>query len=82
MPRLVDHDRRRRELAMVDFSRDAGITLLDMGMVDQVMLSEARRVARQKKLPIIKVLRDKLNLEDTTLYRRLGQYGVLEDSDA
>ncbi|MDX1735947.1 MAG: protein-L-isoaspartate(D-aspartate) O-methyltransferase, partial [Halioglobus sp.] len=27
----------RRELALVDFSRDSGITLLDMGVVDQVM---------------------------------------------
>ena len=63
----------RRELAMVDFSRDAGMTMLDMGMVDQVMLSEARDVARQRKLPVIKILRDKLNLEDTTLYRRLAE---------
>jgi type IV pilus assembly protein PilB len=63
----------RRELAMVDFSRDAGMTLLDMGMVDQVMLSEARRTARQKKLPVIKVLRDKLNLEDIALYRRIAE---------
>ena len=63
----------RRELAMVDFSRDAGMTMLDMGMVDQVMLSEAREVARQRKLPVIKILRDKLNLEDTTLYRRLAE---------
>jgi type IV pilus assembly protein PilB len=62
----------RRELALVDFSRDTGMTLLDMGMVDQVMLSEARSIARQKKQPVIKVLRDKLNLEDTTLYRRLA----------
>ena len=62
----------RRELAMVDFSRDTGMTLLDMGMVDQVMLSEARRIARYKKLPIINVLRDKLNMEDTVLYRRLA----------
>jgi type IV pilus assembly protein PilB len=63
----------RRELALVDLSRDTGMTLLDMGMVDQVMLSEARRIARQKKQPVIKVLRDKLNLEDTTLYRRLAE---------
>jgi type IV pilus assembly protein PilB len=63
----------RRELAMVDFSRDTGMTLLDMGMVDQVMLSEARRIARHKKLPIINVLRDKLNMEDTVLYRRLAE---------
>ena len=63
----------RRELALVDFSRDTGMTLLDMGMVDQVMLSEARRIARQKKLPVIKVLRDKLNMEDTTLYRRVAE---------
>ncbi len=63
----------RRELALVDFSRDTGMTLLDMGMVDQVMLSEARRLAKEKKLPVIKVLRDKLNLEDTTLYRRLAE---------
>lgn len=62
----------RKELALVDFSRDTGMTLLDMGMVDQVMLSEARRLARDKKLPVIKVLRDKLNMEDTTLYRRLA----------
>lgn len=63
----------RNELAMVDFTRDAGMTLLDMGMVDQVMLSEARHVARQKKLPVIEVLRDQLNLESTTLYRRLAE---------
>ncbi|MEP5568125.1 MAG: methyltransferase domain-containing protein, partial [Halioglobus sp.] len=50
----------RKELAMMDFSRDTGLTLLDMGMVDQVMLAEARRVARDKKLPVIKVLREKL----------------------
>ena len=61
-----------KELALVDFSRDTGMTLLDMGMVDQVMLSEARRIARQKKLPIISVLRDKLNVEDATLYRNLA----------
>lgn len=63
----------RKELALVDFSRDTGMTLLDMGMVDQVILSEARRVARQKKLPVIKVLRDKLNLEDTALYQSLAE---------
>jgi len=63
----------RRELAMVDFSRDTGMTLLDMGMVDQVMLSEARRTARQKKQPVINILREKLNLEDATLYRRLAE---------
>jgi type IV pilus assembly protein PilB len=63
----------RKELALVDFARDTGMTLLDMGMVDQVMLSEARRLARDKKLPVIKVLRDKLNLEDATLYRKLAE---------
>ncbi len=63
----------RRELAMVDFSRDTGMTLLDMGMVDQVMLSAARRIARDKKLPVIKVLRDQLNMEDATLYKRLAE---------
>ena len=63
----------RKELALVDFSRDTGMTLLDMGMVDQVMLSEARRMARDKKLPVIKVLRDKLNMEDIPLYRRLAE---------
>ncbi|TDG11917.1 protein-L-isoaspartate(D-aspartate) O-methyltransferase [Seongchinamella unica] len=63
----------RKELAMMDFSRDTGLTLLDMGMVDQVMLSEARRLAREKKLPVIKVLRDKLNMEDLPLYRRLAE---------
>jgi type IV pilus assembly protein PilB len=68
----------RRELALVDFSRDTGMTLLDMGMVDQVMLSEARKVARQKKLPVIKILRDKLNMEDATLYLRLAQESGLQ----
>ena len=63
----------RKELALVDFSRDSGMTLLDMGMVDQPMLEEARRSARAKKLPVIKVLRDMLNMEDITLYRRLAE---------
>lgn len=64
---------RRKELALVDISRDTGITLLDMGMVDQVMLSEARRTARQKKIPVLKALRDKLNVEDSALYSRLAE---------
>jgi len=62
----------RRELALVDFSRDTGMTLLDMGMVDQAMLENARKLARQKHQPVIKVLREQLNLEDTTLYKRLA----------
>jgi len=74
----------RRELALVDFSRDTGMTLLDMGMVDPVVLSEARRTARQKKLPVLRVLREKLDLEDTSLYRRLAgecglQFATAED---
>jgi len=63
----------RRELALIDFAHDSGMTLLDMGMVDQAMLAEARRIARQKKVPVISVLREKLNLEDATLYRRLAK---------
>ena len=31
----------RRELALVELSRDTGMTLLDMGMVDQDLLAEA-----------------------------------------
>jgi type IV pilus assembly protein PilB len=62
----------RKELALVDFSKDTGMTLLDMGMVDRTMLSKARKTARSKKLPVIKILRDMLNVEDTTLYRRLA----------
>ena len=72
----------RRELALVDFSRDTGMTLLDMGMVDQVMLSEARRTARQKKLPVINVLRDRLNLEDAALYHRLAEESGLRFATA
>jgi len=62
----------RKELALVDFSKDTGMTLLDMGMVDQAMLSRARKIAKAKNLPVIKILRDILNVEDTTLYRRLA----------
>jgi type IV pilus assembly protein PilB len=62
----------RKELALVDFSRDSGMTLLDMGMVDQPLLAQARRMARAKKQPVIKVLRDMLNMEDITLYRKLA----------
>ena len=62
----------RKELALVDFSKDTGMTLLDMGMVDQTLLSKARKIARSKKLPVIKILRDMLNVEHTTLYRRLA----------
>ncbi len=62
----------RKELALVDFSKDTGMTLLDMGMVDQTMLSRARKLSQAKKLPVIKILRDILDVEDATLYRRLA----------
>tara|TARA_R110002110_G_scaffold406421_1_gene626298 strand:+ start:103462 stop:105729 length:2268 start_codon:yes stop_codon:yes gene_type:complete len=78
------HVMQRSELAVVDFSHDSGMTLLDMGMIDPALLSEARRTARQKRVPVIRVLREKLNMEDTTLYRSLAEengmpFAALED---
>jgi type IV pilus assembly protein PilB len=63
----------RKELTLVDFSQDTSVTLLDMGVVDQEMLTEAGALARRKHLPVIEVVRDMLNIEDTTLYRRLAK---------
>lgn len=71
----------RKELALIDFSRDTGMTLLDMGMVDHVMLTEARHAAKAKSLPVIKVLRDMLNLEDATLYKRLADENGMSFAD-
>ena len=62
----------RKELALVDFSKESGMSLLDIGMVDQQTLARARQDALHRQQPVIKVLREQLDLEDATLYRRLA----------
>ncbi len=63
---------KRRELALVDFGYDSAMTLLDMGMVDKEVLAEAQQLAREQHEPVFQVLRNKLDMEDATLYQRLA----------
>ena len=55
----------------MDFGCDTGMTLLDMGMVDQELLAEARRLAHEQHQPVFKVLRDKLDMDRDRPWRAL-----------
>lgn len=64
---------RVRTLGWVDFNRNSEQVLIDLGMVDEETLASAKIEAAAENRRLLDVLRLKLNLEETELYRSLAR---------
>ena len=74
--------KRVRTLGWVDFNRNVEQILIDQGLVDETTLSEAKVEAAKQGCRLLDVLRRKLNLEETDLYRSLAQQRDMTFTDA
>ncbi|HLT14196.1 MAG TPA: ATPase, T2SS/T4P/T4SS family [Marinobacter sp.] len=73
---------RVRTLGWVDFNRNAEQILIDLGLVTDAALEQARTEAAIKNERVLDVLRRKLNLEEADLYRSLAQQRGMVFTDA
>ncbi|WP_303289184.1 ATPase, T2SS/T4P/T4SS family [Marinobacter sp. SS5-14b] len=73
---------RVRTLGWVDFNRNAEQILIDLGVVTEAALAQARAEAATKNERVLDVLRRKLNLEEIDLYRSLAQQRGMVFTDA
>ncbi|MDL0430047.1 ATPase, T2SS/T4P/T4SS family [Marinobacter sp. TBZ242] len=73
---------RVRTLGWVDFNRNAEQILIDLGVVDDKVLGEAKAEAAKQNCRLLDVLRRKLNLEEIDLYRSLARQRGMVFTDA
>ncbi|GHD44919.1 type IV pilus assembly protein PilB [Marinobacter persicus] len=73
---------RVKTLGWVDFNRNAGQILIDLGLINETDLAKARDEAAVKNERVLDVLRRSLNMEETELYRSLAQQRGLAFSDS
>ncbi|MBN7769586.1 Flp pilus assembly complex ATPase component TadA [Marinobacter daepoensis] len=71
--RKGDKLERERTLGWVDFNRNSEQILIDLGLVTDTVLKEAREEAAGGNERVLDVLRRKLNLEESELYRSLAR---------
>ncbi|PSF06160.1 protein-L-isoaspartate(D-aspartate) O-methyltransferase [Marinobacter fuscus] len=69
---------RIRTLGWIDFNRNSEQILIDLGMVDESTLAQARHEASSGNERVLDILRRKLNLEETELYRSLARQRGME----
>ena len=73
---------RVRTLGWVDFNRNAGQILIDLGLITETDLVRARDEAASRNERVLDVLRRSLNMEEIELYRSLAQQRGLAFSDS
>jgi len=80
----ADKLERVRTLGWVDFNRNSEQILIDLGMVDERILTKAKAQAATENCRVLDVLRRTLNIEERELYRSLAQQRgmVFAEADA
>lgn len=73
---------RVRLLGWVNFNRNSEQILIDMGLVDEATLAQAKRQAAEEKCRVLDVLRRKVNLDEVELYRSLATHRNMAFTDA
>ena len=63
----------RQDLGPVDFSSDVSAALVDMGLVDDKLMSSAKEEAARLGLPLMTVIQRHLGAEDISVYRALAK---------
>ncbi len=72
---------RVRTLGWVDFNRNSEQILIDLGLVSDAVLSQARIEAAAGNDRVLDVVRRKLNLEEIDLYRSVAQQRGMKFTD-
>ncbi|WP_372966010.1 ATPase, T2SS/T4P/T4SS family [Marinobacter sp.] len=73
---------RIKTLGWVDFNRNSEQILIDLGVVTEAILDQARTEAASKNERILDVVRRKLNVDEVGLYRSLAQQRGMVFTDA
>lgn len=88
VPSLVMHVKRAGKLermhtlGWIDFNRSSEQILIDMGMVDEVSLEQARVQAAADRCRVLDILNVKMNFEEVDLYRSLASQRNMKFIDA
>ncbi|WP_223846301.1 ATPase, T2SS/T4P/T4SS family [Wenzhouxiangella sp. AB-CW3] len=87
MPELVcvqvdGSDLKRIPLGTVNFTRDSGEVLIDLGYIDEASLSEARAQAIHEGKPVLTVARKNMRVADSDLYQSLAEQHGLQLGEA
>jgi len=61
------------KLELIDFSRDASETLIDLGLVDEQVVETARNEARILKKPVLHSILRHVDIDNINTYRALAQ---------
>lgn len=62
----------RQETGLLDFNRNSGEILIDLGVMDEVALQTARKDAQRLGKPLISVIQRHANVENVDVYRALA----------
>lgn len=87
MPNLLCYTRQngnivRNHPGPVNFRRDTGGILVDLGYIDGQGLESARRDAAKRKLPVLTVVAKSLNIDELNLYSSLARQHNLRFASA
>jgi type IV pilus assembly protein PilB len=63
---------KRRELGPLNTNNDIGMIMLDLGMIDEATLLQAKELAHKDKVPLIEVLRKLTSIEEIDMYRSIA----------
>ncbi len=79
---MTEDGLKRSDLGPVNFSRDSGEVLIDLGYIDEGSLSRARAEALREGKSVLAVARKNLKIEDSELYRSLARQHGLQLGEA
>lgn len=77
LPGLVRYQRSkigmtRKDLGFLDFRRDSGDVLIDLGIFDETFLNRARAQASDEKKPLLAVIQSLANIQNVDIYRAMA----------
>ncbi|GAA5317649.1 MAG: hypothetical protein AseanaTS_28540 [Candidatus Pelagadaptatus aseana] len=72
---------RRTELGPLEQNFDTGAIMLDLGVLNETLLQQARQRARKENKPLIEVLRKLVDIEEIDLYRALATQSEMAFKD-
>jgi type IV pilus assembly protein PilB len=67
----------RSELGLIDFSHQQDESLVDLGLISDDVMQQARRLSQQNQTPLMRELRNLVDVEEKVLYQGLATQSSL-----